>query len=181
MKALLNNEVIELNELTESQILKVDIAQRTQFNGKWYFNPDMAEIIATVPDKPSPWHILLSGQWLPDESKRAALLETAKDKIDAATDARILTGFQFSGHNFKLTLENQINFQTECSLRDMLTYPHRVKAIDGYFDFDSPEQYRLFYLAGIAFVRQTVEAGWTQKDALNNLSTAELISAINEV
>ncbi len=178
MKALLNNEVIDLNELTESQVPAVEIAQRTQYNGKWYFNPDGAEIIATVPDKPSPWHILQTGQWIPNESKRDELLELAKDKIDKATDRKILGEFTFSEHKFKLSLENQMNFKTECELRDVLTYPHRVKAIDGYFDFDSPEQYRLFYLAGIAFIRQTIEVGWTQKDALNNLSTAELIAAI---
>lgn len=145
--------------------------------------PSEIKRYTNIPEKLPEFHIWSdeADDYVPDELKRDALLEMAKGRIDAATDARILTGFQFSGRNFKLTIENQINFQTECSLRDMLTYPHRVKAIDGYFDFESAEQYRLFYLAGIAFIRQAVEAGWAQKDALNNLSTAELISAINEV
>ncbi|MEI8244350.1 MAG: hypothetical protein WCI51_00885 [Lentisphaerota bacterium] len=138
-------------------------------------------VTPTVPPRLKQYYSHDGVAWIPNESKRAALLEMAKNKIDAATDTRILTGFQFSGHNFKLSLENQMNFKTESEMRDYLVYPHRVKAIDGYFAFESAEQYRLFYLAGIAFIRQAVEAGWAQKDALNNLSTADLIAAINEV
>ena len=67
-----------------------------------------------------------NGVHAPDESRRAELLAMRKNQIDAETDAVILTGFEYAGNKFKLSLENQINYKAECDLRETLTYPHRV-------------------------------------------------------
>jgi len=112
----------------------------------------------------------------PAAPARDTLLDTLRQRIDAATDQAILTGFEYQGTGFKLSLENQMNFKTECELRDSLTYPHRIKAIGGYYDLATAEEYRLFYLAGIAFIRTKIEAGWTRKDALDSLTDAELLT-----
>jgi len=106
--------------------------------------------------------------------KNPAWQMTFAGKVDAV----ILTGFEYAGNKFKLSLENQINYKAECELRETLTYPHRVKTLDGYYDFQNAADYYAFYLAGIQFIRQTIEQGWTQKDALDLHSTEELIKSL---
>ena len=44
MKAILNGELIELNELTAEQVKLVAESQKSKYKGKWYFNPDGATI-----------------------------------------------------------------------------------------------------------------------------------------
>lgn len=112
----------------------------------------------------------------PPAPNRETLLDALRKRIDDATDRAILTGFRYQGIGFKLSLENQMNYKAEVELRDSLTYPHRIKTIDGYYDIESAEEYRLFYLAGVAFIRSTIEAGWAQKDALEQLADAELLA-----
>lgn len=102
MKAILNNEVIELNALTEAQLAAVPEAQRTQVDGVWYFNPDGAEIAANAPVKPSPWHVWQSGQWLPDNAKRPELLQLAAKQIDQQTAEQLAAGVEFNGARFPL-------------------------------------------------------------------------------
>lgn len=143
------------------------------------------------------WSELLQGQSAgkriqPDESgypvlvdppgkTRAELLELLKNKIDAETDKTILTGFQFNGQAFKLSLENQMNFKTECELRENLTYPHKIKTVDGYYELQNAEEYRLLYLAAVAFIRQTIEIGWTKKDNLDAMSDEELVTLLEDI
>lgn len=110
----------------------------------------------------------------PPAMSRELMLERLKSRIDADTDETILTGFRFNGNSFKLSLENQMNFKTECELRDMLAYPHRIKTIDGYYELQNAEEYRLLYLAAVAFIRGTIEEGWAQKDALDGMTDDEL-------
>ncbi len=117
----------------------------------------------------------------PAAPERADLIEEAKRRIDARTDAKILTGFEYQGLFFKLSLENQLNFKTECELRESLKYPHRIKALEGYYEVQSADDYQAFYLAGVAHIRECVEAGWCSKDALELLTDEEITELLEEI
>jgi len=179
MKALLNNEVIELNELAESQIVKVDVAQRVQFNGKWYFNPDGAKIIATIPEKPSPWHIWQSGQWTQDESRREELLKLAGNKIDALTAELLNAGFEFDGQQFPLTgtLYSQNMAAASAYVIRGQTAGRNLYTVDGGFHLVTD-------IAGLVAAGDDLATGIcmdavAQKNALSGKTTAELIQFIN--
>ncbi len=116
----------------------------------------------------------------PPARSRAELIEILRARIDAKTDAEIIGGFVFEGKRFKLSLENQFNYKAEVELADQLTYPHRIKSIDGYFDVPDAAAYRRFYLAAVGYIRATVETGWAAKDELDDLTDAELAAELLE-
>lgn len=128
---------------------------------------------------PSQWHKLnAENEWVPDTTKKQELITAIRANIDADTDAKILNDFKIEGVGFKLSLENQMNYKAEYELRDVLTYPHKVKSIDDYHYFQDAAEYHLFYLSAVAFIRTTIEAGWDAKDALEGLTTEELIDLL---
>lgn len=117
----------------------------------------------------------------PPAPARAELLAAARDAVDAATDARILAGFEFNNSRFKLSLENQFNYKTECEMAEALSYPHRIKSIDGYYELADADEYRQLYLAAMAWIRAQLEAGWAAKDGLELLTDEELIHYLEGV
>lgn len=166
-------------------------------NGRWSTIPDfrgqtiysnnaqnkVIEDIGEIPEgwtltaPPSQYHKLNADkEWVPDTTKKQELITAIRANIDAETDAKILNDFKIEGKGFKLSLENQMNYKAEHELRDVLTYPHKVKSIDGYHQFQDAAEYHLFYLSAVAFIRSTIEAGWNAKDALESKTTAELIN-----
>ena len=116
--------------------------------------------------------------WVIDESKRVELIRLNRDKINGETEHKIINDFIFNEVNFKLTAENQRNFDNECRMRESLNYPHKIKSVDGYYMLKNADEYQAFYLAGISHVRNCLEAGWSQKDVLNDLTTEELINKL---
>ena len=132
---------------------------------------DQYELFVTRP----PYHKWNGTEWIPDTTKKQELITAIRAKIDADTDAKILNDFKIEGVGFKLSLENQMNYKAEHELRDTLTYPHKVKSIDGYHQFQDATEYHHFYLSAVAFIRSTIEAGWDAKDALEGMTTEELI------
>ena len=103
-----------------------------------------------------------------------ALRQRAGAKIDAETDAKILTGFVFRGHRFWLTLENQHNLKSECDLRHTLLYPLKIKTQDGYLTIDCPADYLALYAAAVKFIRGVIEDGWARKDSLAGIKKITL-------
>ncbi|WP_176013043.1 hypothetical protein [Victivallis sp. Marseille-Q1083] len=112
---------------------------------------------------PSDCHRLTNGRWTSD---RAELLRRASGRIDAETDAKILSGFVYRDHRFWLSLENQCNLKAECDLRHALIYPVKIKTQDGYLTIDCPADYLALYAAAVKFIRGVIEDGWARKDSL---------------
>ena len=141
--------------------------------------PDANGVPVLIDAPPSEYHKLNSeNEWVPDTTKKQELITAICANIDADTDAKILNDFKVEGIGFKLSLENQMNYKAEHELRDALTYPHKVKSIDGYHQFQDATEYHLFYLSAVAFIRTTIEAGWDAKDALEGFTTEELIDLL---
>ena len=150
-------------------------------NGQKKVVTDIGELSEnwTLTAPPSQWHKLnAENEWVLDTTKKQELITAIRANIDADTDAKILNDFKIEGVGFKLSLENQMNYKAEYELRDVLTYPHKVKSIDGYHQFRDAAEYHLFYLSAVAFIRSTIEAGWDAKDALEGLTTEELIDLL---
>jgi len=151
-----------------------------QSKGKAIF-PDAHGNPINLPVKPAyatTWNNAAQ-KWELDAQGKAEAVAAAIDKIDADTDAAILTGFECQGMKFKLSLENQVNYKTECELRDNLTYPHRVKSLTGYYDIASAADYLAFYLAGVQYIRSCIEAGWAKKDQVAAMTNDELLAYLN--
>lgn len=118
-------------------------------------------------------------QWEVDTTKKQQAIEAAETLINQQTDTAILTGFKHQGYSFILSTENQFNFKADYDVRDLLTYPYRVKHATGYLYLQSADEYQAFYLAGISYIRSQIEAGWNAKDALQNMTTKQLIEFID--
>ena len=121
-----------------------------------------------------------NNDWVIDETQRDELIRLNCDKINKGTKNKITNDFVFNEINFKLTAENQRNYDNECRMRAGLIYPYKVKTVDDYYEFANAEEYQQFYLAIIAYIRTCLEAGWDQKDSLNQLSTEQLIKKLEE-
>lgn len=151
------------------EAMDMTIQDVEEFDGQWY-------LTGFAPT--SSWHQWDGTKWIIPAASRATLILKAKDIIDAQTDDMFINGFVYADQTFKLTLENQMNFKTECEMRDQFSYPHRVKTRDGYFDFTSADQYLDFYMTGVLFKRQLLTTGWAKKDALINMTANELIAIV---
>ncbi|MGE4301064.1 MAG: hypothetical protein AB7F40_05610 [Victivallaceae bacterium] len=114
------------------------------------------------------------------EPDRARLLELAVAKIDAATDAAILTGFAYGGSSFYLSIENQLNYQAEYELRYTRVYPRRLRSADGWFESDSPAAIADFYAAMRNHISAQVAAGVEKKAAAAAMTAAALQELLNE-
>lgn len=90
MKAILTNEIIELNELTAEQIEVISLGQRSEYNGKWYFNPDNATISPSVADCPGEYYRLINGEWVLDaEAAKAGAIAKLWQAATAYVEAQI--------------------------------------------------------------------------------------------
>ncbi|MCP4100858.1 MAG: hypothetical protein GY750_05440 [Lentisphaerae bacterium] len=120
-----------------------------------------------------------SNEYVADTSKKQELLQLLKAKIDVETDENILNGFLYKDKSVKLSLENQMNYKAEYDMRELLTYPHKIKADNEYVMLESFDEYAAFYVAGVQYIRSCIEAGWNEKDTLDSKTTAELIEYMN--
>jgi hypothetical protein len=91
------------------------------------------------------------------------LINESNDAINASTDEKILNGFTFDGHEFYLTMENQTNFANMFIAREYLEYPQKVKTKTGFMELPDADEVGAFYLAGVYFIKQCIEAGWVEK------------------
>ncbi|MCP4074544.1 MAG: hypothetical protein GY742_22920 [Hyphomicrobiales bacterium] len=141
---------------------------------------DVPEAFTTEPP-PSAYHKWSDseGTYVADTSKKQELLQLLKAKIDVETDENILNGFLYEDKSVKLSLENQMNYKAEYDMRELLTYPHKIKADNEYVMLESSDEYAAFYVAGVQYIRTCIETGWTEKDALDTKTTTELIDYMN--
>ena len=98
------------------------------------------------------------------------------DRINAKTDARILSGFQWNGINVWLSEENQRNFseaQRVVLMTNGQSLPVTFKLGEDaegnpvYHEFTSVEELTGFYLAAVAFIQQCLAEGWQEKDSID--------------
>ncbi len=137
---------------------------------------------------PSEFHALKSDykkfkgvkQWKISAAHKQEVIALLKKKIDAEADAKILNDFEFAGKKFHLSDRNKFEYKAEYDIREVLTYPHRIKCVDGYYDIASVEDHHAWYMAGLQFVRACTEAGWAKIDALQNKTTGQLIQELSD-
>lgn len=97
-------------------------------------------------------------------------------QINANTDAKILTGFVWQEKQVWLSTENEFNFKAAYDLAVQTggaTLPVKFKlGEDGngnpvYHTFTELEEFTDFYTRAIAFVNQTLNEGWAEKDGID--------------
>ena len=102
------------------------------------------------------------------------LIDTIHAHVNALTDAKILSAFQWQGNSVYLSTENQFNFKAAYDLAVQTqgaTLPVTFKLgeqEDGtptYHRFKDMQTFTDFYTSAIAFINQALNDGWQQKDA----------------
>lgn len=106
-----------------------------------------------------------------DDVKKAIIAD-----INAKTDEKILTGFVWNGKPVYLSKENQENYLgalTAAQLTEGASLPIKFKLGEDaegkavYHTFNSVNTLKQFYLEGVAYINQTLNEGWQEKDAIN--------------
>jgi hypothetical protein len=124
---------------------------------------------------------LLPGKTLadiPDAAER--LCADIRDKIDAATDAKILEGYVYRGVKFDLYLETQVDFLGLYIFRDAIVFPFPVKGAGMTFlELLDIEDLVAFASGGMLHKQTCIQAGWAKKKSLDVLTLPEL--AVYEV
>ena len=109
----------------------------------------------------------------PDREKVKQIVDK---HVNAKTDARILSGFQWNGINVWLSEENQRNFseaQRVALMTNGQSLPVTFKLGEDaggnpvYHEFTSVEELTGFYLAAVAFIQQCLAEGWQEKDSID--------------
>lgn len=90
-------------------------------------------------------------------------IQDAIEIINKNTDEKILNDFVWNDEEFYLTIENQTNFANLFIAKDYITYPQTIKTKNGYFVLNNKEEVTEFYLAGVTFIKECLEAGWQEK------------------
>lgn len=92
-----------------------------------------------------------------------SLIAQSDSQINAITDMKILTEFEYKGERFYLTTENQINFGNMYIIKDSLNYPVTVKTQTGFMELKDIAEVSDFYIQAVAFVKKCIEDGWNEK------------------
>ncbi len=114
----------------------------------------------------------------PDEDE---LKTDITDLINATVDAKILSGYEWSGHKVWLSSENQFNYKAvyDLACKDSSVLPVKFKLSDGtegkvvYYTFEALEELTSFYRGAIKFINESVNEGWTEKDSIDTKKLLE--------
>lgn len=96
--------------------------------------------------------------------------------IDTATQEKIVRGFVWNDISVYLSTENQFNFKAAYDMAEMSqgeTLPVKFKLGEDeaghpiYHEFTSIDDIRDFYSKAMNHINQTLNDGWTEKDAVN--------------
>lgn len=99
-----------------------------------------------------------------------------EDTVNALTDERILKGFSWNGKNVYLSSENQFNFKAAYDLAVQTqgaTLPVKFKLGEDaegkpvYHTFEGMDEFTDFFTKAIAYVNQTLNEGWAEKDSVD--------------
>lgn len=98
------------------------------------------------------------------------------DHINSLTDKKILNGFVWSGKSVWLSSENQFNFKAAYDLAIQTSggsLPVKFKLGEDsegnpvYHTFKSLSSFTDFYTSALAFINQTLNEGWAEKDGVD--------------
>lgn len=108
------------------------------------------------------------------------------DDINARTDEKILFGYEWTvlhgddaGKTVKvwLSAENKENYKAKYDTAkddpELITWPSKFKVSENddqtpvYEYFANVAELKAFYYGGLNYIEQTVNAGWTEKDAID--------------
>jgi hypothetical protein len=122
----------------------------------------VVDVLITTNDEKT---ILAAGYevYVPPKPPIEVLIEKSNRLINKNTDDKILNDFVWKDNEFYLTMENQQNFANLFIAKDYITYPQTIKTKNGYFVLNNKEEVTEFYLAGVAFIKECLEAGWQEK------------------
>lgn len=151
---------------------KVEFAQYPEGSSlKWV--PDETQLLVSSDN----------GVFVPDPRiimSDADLLNCVRQDIDRKTQELITYGFIFSGVRFPCTLDQQMNFKATYDMRDILTYPFKVKgAGQNFLMLQNATEVASWFLTGFQHVHGCLQVGWDMKDAVASLSHAELIAYVD--
>lgn len=126
-----------------------------------------------------------------DDSELKTLRTRILSEIDNKTNELIIYGFIYTGLKVRLTIEDQINFEGEFNLiKDFMSngtpeaafFPVNYKVWtneDGspiFMSLNNLNELREFLFMGKTYIRDCLAAGWVIKDAVINMTIAELKS-----
>lgn len=111
------------------------------------------------------------------------------EDINARTDKTILTGFVWNGKPVYLSKENQENYLgalTAATITEGASLPIKFKLGEDengepvYHTFNTLNSLSQFYLAGVGYINQCLNAGWAEKDAIDWQPYEEALQQIEE-
>ncbi len=144
------------------------------------FPGDIPADVLTFEAPPSSWHKWNGTEWVPDTSKKQAVLQKVHDLIDLATKTEIETGFELDGVPIHLSQTTQFNLEVDHRIRENLTYPYRFRTDDGtYIEIKDADQFDQFFMTGRNYVRECLENGYGAKDAVASMTTKQLIEYLD--
>lgn len=105
-----------------------------------------------------------------------AVKEAIIGDINARTDETILTGFVWNGKPVYLSKENQENYLgalTAATITEGASLPIKFKLGEDengepvYHTFTTQNTLSQFYLSGVQYINQCLNAGWSEKDSID--------------
>lgn len=122
----------------------------------------------------------LAGQgynWRKDYNHQPTKAELKSDidtLINAETDAKILSGYEWDGQTVWLSVENQLNYKTAYDLAVQTsgaTLPVTVKVgqedAPTYVEFSSVNELGEFYMGAVTHIQGAQKAAWKEKDGVD--------------
>lgn len=90
---------------------------------------------------------------------------TVENFFNLNVQEKILSGFTWKDKTVWLSQENQMNYK---SLYDLHAESNTIKAGENeYITFKTFDEYKEFYLAAIAFIKETLANCWKEKDSFD--------------
>lgn len=96
------------------------------------------------------------------------------NRINKQTENKILSGLTYNGKIVWLSMENQQNYEADYILAtktDGKNLPIVIKIGDNssyeYITFHDIDEYTEFYLKVVSHIRQCIQEGWANKDAID--------------
>jgi hypothetical protein len=160
---------------------------RQRVDGKWI--PDHPELVPYYAECSSEGTILqiremlfsLIDEQVPNTYTLDMPVEEAMDYafklIDARTTAIINAGFVFEGIRFSVSVKAQVRYATMLMVAASLQYPLGVNSLDdhSFLDLTDANHTAAFCMTALGYVKQAIDSGTEQKDAIRGMSDATLI------
>lgn len=101
------------------------------------------------------------------------VLDVITTHVNGLTDKKILSGFVWNERNVWLSTENQFNFKAAYDVAVQtggMTLPIKFKlgetdGMPNYYVFEDMATFTDFYTKALAFIIETLNIGWVEKDA----------------